>query len=690
VVYVHQDSKGYSKLELRALEARWIGLNSDSNSHRIYWPSRRAITVEQSVCLSTQQMRTDEGELDTKIGPVILDTPATIVKEDGAPPQVLDLPPDQQVVIPDIVHEPSPDPLILTGKRQRKITRKLCDIKDGVATAKSAIPVHASVLDGIRAELFKHALSTATSDALDNLRTLKEALARADASQWQEAMNNELQKLTERDTWIAVDHPGPGVNIVTGKWVYRTKRNQHSEISSHCARYVAHGFTQQEGVDYYGNNTFAAVVKLTLARYLLACAAHNNWIVHQVDIKSAYLYRQLRNDEVIYMTPPQGVTIPGLKPGQVLRLRAALYGLKQAGRHWYTELRKALEKLGFKRSEHDHAVFYRCHPDKSTSTIFVHVNNMGLIAVSGPRMTKLKAKLCEAFDMTNNGVITWMIGIQVSIINRCLKLSQSVYTRAIIARCGLQNMRPYTIPADPHVIFTPDMHPMDNAACKEMSLLPYCKMLGELMYLATPTRPDIAYIVRQLCQYQENPGPAHYTALTHIYGYLNGTVDLALTYNAKNAPNPTKGYTDADGHSTAGHHAISGYAFTFNSGAISWLSKRQELVMLSTTKAEYIAQTHAAKEALWISMFRSEVFGISQTLITLHTNNQGAIALAKDNCFHARTKHIDIQYHFIRELIEQKKVKIIYIPSADNISDILTKALPSPQFKHLASQLGLR
>jgi hypothetical protein len=120
------------------------------------------------------------------------------------------------------------------------------------------------------------------------------------------------------------------------------------------------------------------------------------------------------------------------------------------------------------------------------------------------------------------------------------------------------------------------------------------------------------------------------------------------------------------------------------------LLKRQELVTLSTTEAEYVVQTHAAKEALWISMFRSEVFGISQTLITLHTNNQGAIALAKDNCFHARTKHIDIQYHFIRELIEQKKVKIIYIPSADNISDILTKALPSPQFKHLASQLGLR
>jgi hypothetical protein len=127
-----------------------------------------------------------------------------------------------------------------------------------------------------------------------------------------------------------------------------------------------------------------------------------------------------------------------------------------------------------------------------------------------------------------------------------------------------------------------------------------------------------------------------------IYGYLNGTVNLALTYNAKNAPNPTKGYTDANGHSTAGRHAISGYAFTFNSGAISWLLKRQELVTLSTTEAEYVAQTHAAKEALWISMFCSEVFGIPQTPIMLHADNQGAIALAKDNRFHARTKHINI------------------------------------------------
>jgi hypothetical protein len=489
VVYVHQDSKGYSKLELRTLEVRWIGLDADLNGHWIYWPSRRAITVERSVHLSTQQIRTDKGELDldTEIGPVIPDTPATIVEEDDAPPQVFDTLSDEQVVIPNIVHEPSPDPLILTGKRQRRITRKLRDIEDGMATAESAILAHASALNGIRAESFEHALSTATSDALDDPRTLKEAIARANASQWQEAMNDELQKLTERDRWIAVDHPGPGVNIITGKWVCRTKRNQHGEISGHHARYVARGFTQQEGVNYYGDDTFAAIIKLTSARYLLACAAQNDWIVHQVDIKSAYLYGQLCNNKVIYMTPPQGVTVPGLKPGQVLRLRAALYGLKQAGRHWYAELRKALEKLGFKCSEHDHAMFYRQHPDKSTLTIFVHVDDMGLIVVSGLRMTKLKAKLREAFDMTDNGVITWMIGIQVSIINHCLKLSQSMYARAIIACRGLQNMRPYTIPTDPHVIFTPDMHPTDNAACKEMLLLPYREMLGELMYLATPT-----------------------------------------------------------------------------------------------------------------------------------------------------------------------------------------------------------
>jgi hypothetical protein len=234
------------------------------------------------------------------------------------------------------------------------------------------------------------------------------------------------------------------------------------------------------------------------------------------------------------------------------------------------------------------------------------------------------------------------------------------------------------------------MQPKDGSERATMSKLPYREMLGSLMYAAVATRPDIAYAVNTLARYQENPGPAHFTALKRIFAYLHATANWCLTYDAKNTPGPLVGFTDTDGHSTEGRHAISGYVFTLNGGAVSWSSKRQELVTLSTTEAKYVAQTHAAKEALWLSMLRSEVLGRPLAPLTLYADNQGAIALACNDRFHARTKHINIRYHFIRELVEQKKILLAYVPSVSNVADILTKALASPLFKHLASKLGLR
>jgi hypothetical protein len=686
VVYVHQDEKNRSKLEPRALEARWLGFDESSNGHRVYWPVRRSISVERSVRLSTQEMRIDEGEPDVNIGPLepqdeltapvpASTTPAPAPERPETPP-----PPATQstIVVPDeLVYVEPVEPLIVTGKRARKVSRKIADIERGVAVAKSA-------------ESIELALAAETADVLDDPRTLKEAMARPNSARWQEAMNEELRKLTQRQSWIPVNHPGRDVNIITGKWVFRTKRDKDGNVVGYRARFVARGFTQEPGQDYHEDDTFAAVAKLASSRYFLSLAAQNGWHVHQIDIKSAYLYGKLREDEQIYLTPPPGVEVPGLKSGQVLRLLVALYGLKQAGRRWYSELRRVLEQLGFKRSEHDHALFYRRHPDDSSSIIFVHVDDMALITRTLERMQQLKLNMAKVFELTDNGVMSWMLGIQVSIMNRCLRLSQTAYIRAIVARFGLQDMRPFTIPADPHVVFKPEMQPSDDGDRQAMSKLPYREMLGSLMYAAVATRPDIAYAVNTLARYQENPGPAHFTALKRIFAYLHATANYCLTFDAMGTASPLAGYVDADGHSTEGRHAVSGYVFTMNGGAVSWSSKRQELVTLSTTEAEYVAQTHAAKEALWLSMLRSEVLGKTHAPLTLYADNQGAIALARDDRFHARTKHIDIRYHFIRELVEQKKIMLTYTPSASNVADVLTKALASSQFKLLASKLGLR
>jgi hypothetical protein len=181
--------------------------------------------------------------------------------------------------------------------------------------------------------------------------------------------------------------------------------------------------------------------------------------------------------------------------------------------------------------------------------------------------------------------------------------------------------------------------------------------------------------------------PSDWEAVKRIFCYLKGTRDYWLVYG-KNGPS-ISGYTDADGMSNEDRHAISGYAFLIDGGAVSWSSKRQSLVTLSTAEAEYVAATHAAKEAVWLREFISEVYQ-PQDPMTLHSDSQSAIALARNEQFHARTKHIDIHFHFIRYVVEAGKIIIDYCPTEDMVADTLTKALPSAKAKHFALALGLR
>lgn len=211
--------------------------------------------------------------------------------------------------------------------------------------------------------------------------------------------------------------------------------------------------------------------------------------------------------------------------------------------------------------------------------------------------------------------------------------------------------------------------------------------MGAAQYLAVSTRPDIADTCSQLAKYIQNPGPDHWKAVTHLYQYLKGTCDLKLHLGG--TAERTVGYSDADGMSTEGRKAISSYVYLINDGTVSWSSKQQNLVTLSTTESEYVGLTHATKEAIWICSFLMEVLGIPDDPLLLYSDNQSAIALAKDDQFHAHTKHIDIRFHFIRYAIAEGKIQLEYCPTEDMVADILTKALPSMKVKHFASSMGL-
>jgi hypothetical protein len=217
----------------------------------------------------------------------------------------------------------------------------------------------------------------------------------------------------------------------------------------------------------------------------------------------------------------------------------------------------------------------------------------------------------------------------------------------------------------------------------------YAEAIGCVLWPVMITRPDCAFAIGILSQFIQNPGNIHWEALKRLMVYLGTTKDLWLTFGGR-TQKLVEGFCDPDYAYQLDRHLIAGFAYHFGQGAISWSSKKQQIIALSTVEAEYIAQAHTVKEALWLRTFVSEIREEPARAITIHSDNQGAIALAKDNKFHSRTKHIDVRYHFIREAVEDGKVSMVYIPTDENPADIFTKPLAKAKFRHFVELLGLR
>ena len=220
-----------------------------------------------------------------------------------------------------------------------------------------------------------------------------------------------------------------------------------------------------------------------------------------------------------------------------------------------------------------------------------------------------------------------------------------------------------------------------------MCNIPYRQAVGSLIHLASGTRPDITFATSFVAQFCANPGWDNWEAVKWIYRYLAGTKALVLTFGTWTTG--LVSYVDADGATQEHHRAITGYAFLINGGAVLWGLRKQELVTLSMAESEYVAATHAAKEAIWLCCLISEIFELLAQPLVLYGNNQSAIVLTCDGSYHACTKHIDICYHFIHFSVENGSISFHYCPSSDMIVDTLTKALPSVKAKHFTHELGL-
>jgi hypothetical protein len=268
-------------------------------------------------------------------------------------------------------------------------------------------------------------------------------------------------------------------------------------------------------------------------------------------------------------------------------------------------------------------------------------------------------------------------------------MSQQLYVENVLKKFGMEDCHPVGTPLDGKL--TEQMGPADEQEAEEMKLVPYRQAIGCLMYLMVGTRPDLAVAVSQISRFMENPGNQHWQAVKHVLRYLRGTARWSLNYlRAEGRDVELVGYCDAD---WAGDEdtrkSTTGYTFMMAGASITWNCKRQPTVALSSTEAEYMAACSASKEAVWLRTLLKEI-GFGQEMATvIYADNQGSLSLAKNPVYHARTKHIDVQHHYIRNLVEQGEIELNYVHTSENVADVLTK--PLAKIKHLkfAAQMGL-
>jgi hypothetical protein len=517
-------------------------------------------------------------------------------------------------------------------------------------------------------------------------RSFHEAMQQApdQRSHWYKAATDEIQSLIDNGTFELVRLPA-GRKAIGSRWVFKVKRNADGSIERYKARLVAQGFAQRPGFDY--TETFAPTPKWAALRAILAIAAIEDLELESVDISSAYLNGELA--EEVYMRQPEGFVEKG--NDWFWRLLKSLYGLKQAGRCWHKKLNEVLEQLGFKRTicEHSVWIFQR---DDVRIIIPVFIDDMTIAAKSKQEIQKVKDDLRKHFKLRDLGPTSFLLGVEIKHdCPKCtLTLSQHQYILDLLDRFNLADCNTVTTPLDPNIRLSSSMSPQSPQEIDEMRSVPYLQAVGALMYLAVATRPDIAYSVGVLARFSKNPGMQHWKAVKHLFRYLKGTLDHKLTYSPTSSAELFVTYSDADhGGNPDNGRSTSGYVVKMGSGAISWSSRLQGIVALSTTEAEYVAATSAGQEILWLRNLFTELGYKLDSPSTLHIDNRSALSVAKNPEHHGRMKHLDLRFYWLRDQVEKGAINVVHLRTDAMPADIMTKALGRVKVGEMVQMIGL-
>ena len=492
---------------------------------------------------------------------------------------------------------------------------------------------------------------------------------------WKDAMHEEYEAIMKNDVWDVVPRP-KDKSVVTAKWLYKIKHGSDGSAEKFKARFVARGFSQKEGIDY--DDIFAPVARYTTIRSIIALAATQGWSLHQMDVKTAFLHGAIK--EEVYVEQPLGFEVQD-RDTYVCRLKKALYGLKQAPRAWYERMDSYLMKLGFTRSNADPNLYFKVVEGKPLILV-LYVDDLFLTG-DDPLIHQCKRELAAEFEMKDLGLMHYFLGLEVWQRPGEIFLSQGKYIVKLLERFGMVDCKSVSTPMELN------FKKLSGSAAGPILANPteYRQLIGALMFLVN-TRPDICFAVNTLSQQMVEPHHFHWVGAKNLLRYLRGTINHGLRYTAGSVI--LRGYTDADwAGSVVDRKSTSGCCFNLGSASISWMSRKQKSVALSTAEAEYIAASMACCEAVWLRKLFSELFQHVLDTTVILCDNQSGIRMTENPVFHDRSKHIDIRYHFIRDMVQRGAVRLDHIGTDEQVADILTKPLGKVKFLTFRESLGV-
>lgn len=675
----------HKKLDPRCSKGLFIGYDKTSPAYLVYLPDLKTVRKYRLVkftdkLIKDQKLAVPEDpqmSLDVPESPqMIPDDPEVVHDVPDVPQMILDVPepPQMNPDVPEIgvqadgdgqrVQLPNPlEPERRYPARERRLPAHLADF-----VMDDKINVHS---DQFESKCIDYCYKVVTNTPF----TYQEALLSPDAELWQKAMDSELISLCENSAFTSVPQP-KDKSIVGGRWVYKIKRNADNE-PYYKARYVAKGYSQIPGIDF--QDTFSPTAKIASVRTLAQVAVENNMVVHQMDVKTAYLNAPI--DCEVYISPPPGFEKDG---STVWKLNKSLYGLKQSGRNWNILLHDKLISFGFVQSKSDPCA-YILSKDDDLTILMVWVDDIIIAANSNFVLNQVKEFLNENFNMKDMGILRWFLGIEFKFERDCIKMNQTQYLRRILDKFNMGDCKPRKTPCD---LSSNSNNFTDNSPLENPTL--YRELVGSLIYAMTGTRPDLCYIVTKLSQYLSKPTNAHLSLAKHVLRYIKYTIDYELCYRKSKDGLQLYGFSDSDwGQDPDNRKSVTGYCYKLNpdSSPISWKSRKQSTVALSTCEAEYMACSDATCEGIFLKNLLSDFCCKSDVPFTLNCDNQSAISLIENPVKHSRSKHIDIKYHFIRDHFCKGILKVSYVCTDENLADIFTKALPRVKLEYFVKFL---